>query len=80
MVRAAMRGLTLAAVVLATACSGDDDGAGNGIDPFANAPLNGDKAGKGGGDTAGNPALNGVVQMPATFTPGPVTGPAERPF
>ncbi len=29
---------------------------------------------------AGNPELNGVVQMPATFTPGPRTGPAERPF
>ena len=29
---------------------------------------------------AGNPELNGVVRMPATFTPGPRTGPAERPF
>jgi cytochrome P450 len=29
---------------------------------------------------AGNPALNGVVRMPATFTPGPLAGPAERPF
>jgi len=29
---------------------------------------------------AGNPELNGVVQMPATFTPRPRTGPAERPF
>ena len=29
---------------------------------------------------AGNPELNGVVRMPATFTPGPPTGPAERPF
>jgi cytochrome P450 len=29
---------------------------------------------------AGNPELNGVVRMPATFTPGPVAGPAERPF
>jgi cytochrome P450 len=28
----------------------------------------------------GNPELNGVVRMPATFTPGPVAGPAERPF
>ena len=28
----------------------------------------------------GNPELNGVVQMPATFTPGPRLGPAERPF
>jgi cytochrome P450 len=27
-----------------------------------------------------NPELNGIVQMPATFTPGPVVGPAERPF
>ena len=29
---------------------------------------------------AGNPTLNGVVRMPATFTPGPPVGPAERPF
>jgi cytochrome P450 len=29
---------------------------------------------------AGNPELNGVVRMPATFTSGPPTGPAERPF
>ena len=29
---------------------------------------------------AGNPELNGVVTMPVTFTPGPRTGPAERPF
>lgn len=29
---------------------------------------------------AGNPELNGVVRMPATFTPGPVAGPRERPF
>lgn len=29
---------------------------------------------------AGNPELNGVVTMPATFTPGPPVGPAERPF
>jgi cytochrome P450 len=29
---------------------------------------------------AGNPELNGIVTMPATFTPGPRTGPAERPF
>jgi cytochrome P450 len=29
---------------------------------------------------AGNPELNGVVRMPATFTPGPPTGTAERPF
>jgi cytochrome P450 len=29
---------------------------------------------------AGNPELNGVVRMPATFTPGPRTGPAVRPF
>jgi cytochrome P450 len=28
----------------------------------------------------GNPQLNGVVRMPATFTPGPVVGPSERPF
>ena len=28
----------------------------------------------------GNPELNGVVQMPATFTPGPKAGPAEQPF
>jgi cytochrome P450 len=26
-----------------------------------------------------NPNLNGVVRMPATFTPGPVVGPRERP-
>ncbi|HET9555666.1 MAG TPA: cytochrome P450, partial [Actinomycetota bacterium] len=29
---------------------------------------------------AGNPELNGVVTMPATFTPGARAGPAERPF
>lgn len=29
---------------------------------------------------AGNPELNGVVTMPATFTPGPRIGPVERPF
>ena len=29
---------------------------------------------------AGNPELNGVVRMPATFTPGPRAGPHERPF
>ncbi|MGH9262207.1 MAG: cytochrome P450, partial [Acidimicrobiales bacterium] len=29
---------------------------------------------------AGNPELNGIVRMPATFTPGPVAGPSERPF
>ncbi len=29
---------------------------------------------------AGNPELNGVVSMPATFTPGPRLGPTERPF
>jgi cytochrome P450 len=29
---------------------------------------------------AGNPELNGVVTMPATFTPGPRTGPRQRPF
>ncbi len=29
---------------------------------------------------AGNPELNGIVRMPATFTPGPVLGPTERPF
>ena len=29
---------------------------------------------------AGNPELNGVVTMPATFTPGPRLGPAARPF
>jgi cytochrome P450 len=29
---------------------------------------------------AGNPELNGVVTMPATFTPGPRTGPERRPF
>ena len=29
---------------------------------------------------AGNPELNGVVTMPATFTPGPRVGPADRPF
>ena len=28
----------------------------------------------------GNPELNGVVRMPATFTPGERAGPAERPF
>ncbi len=28
----------------------------------------------------GNPELTGIVRMPATFTPGPVVGPAERPF
>jgi cytochrome P450 len=28
----------------------------------------------------GNPELNGVVRMPATFTPGAVQGPAQRPF
>jgi hypothetical protein len=28
----------------------------------------------------GNPELNGVVRMPASFTPGPRKGPAERPF
>jgi cytochrome P450 len=28
----------------------------------------------------GNPELNGVVRMPATFTPGPRIGPSERPF
>jgi cytochrome P450 len=28
----------------------------------------------------GNPQLNGAVRMPATFTPGPVVGPPERPF
>jgi cytochrome P450 len=28
----------------------------------------------------GNPELNGVVRMPARFTPGPRKGPAERPF
>ncbi|HET6833701.1 MAG TPA: cytochrome P450 [Acidimicrobiales bacterium] len=28
----------------------------------------------------GNPQLNGAVRMPATFTPGPVVGPSERPF
>jgi hypothetical protein len=28
----------------------------------------------------GNPELNGVVRMPARFTPGTRTGPAERPF
>ncbi len=28
----------------------------------------------------GNPELNGVVRMPATFTPGERKGPAERPF
>jgi cytochrome P450 len=27
-----------------------------------------------------NPTLHGVVRMPATFTPGSVVGPAERPF
>jgi cytochrome P450 len=29
---------------------------------------------------AGNPELNGVVTMPARFTPGPRVGPRERPF
>ncbi|HEY7072753.1 MAG TPA: cytochrome P450, partial [Acidimicrobiales bacterium] len=29
---------------------------------------------------AGNPELNGVVKLPATFTPGPRLGPLERPF
>lgn len=29
---------------------------------------------------AGNPELNGIVRMPATFTPGPRVGPHERPF
>jgi cytochrome P450 len=29
---------------------------------------------------AGNPELNGIVRMPATFTPGPRVGPRERPF
>jgi cytochrome P450 len=29
---------------------------------------------------AGNPELNGVVTMPATFTPGTRVGPSERPF
>jgi len=29
---------------------------------------------------AGNPELNGVVRMPATFTPAPLAGPADRPF
>jgi cytochrome P450 len=28
----------------------------------------------------GNPMLAGVVSMPATFTPGPTAGPADRPF
>lgn len=28
----------------------------------------------------GNPELHGVVPMPATFIPGPVRGPATRPF
>lgn len=28
----------------------------------------------------GNPVMAGVVSMPVTFTPGPRTGPAERPF
>jgi cytochrome P450 len=28
----------------------------------------------------GNPELNGVVRMPATFTPGERAGPADRPF
>jgi len=28
----------------------------------------------------GNPELTGLVRMPVTFTPGPRTGPAERPF
>jgi len=29
---------------------------------------------------AGNPELNGIVRMPATFTPGPRAGPPDRPF
>jgi cytochrome P450 len=29
---------------------------------------------------SGNPELNGLVRMPATFTAGPRLGPAERPF
>ncbi len=29
---------------------------------------------------ATNPELNGVVNLPVTFTPGPRTGPLERPF
>lgn len=29
---------------------------------------------------SGNPMLNGIVNMPATFTPGRREGPAERPF
>jgi cytochrome P450 len=29
---------------------------------------------------AANPELNGIVTMPATFTPGPRVGPQERPF
>jgi cytochrome P450 len=29
---------------------------------------------------ATNPELNGIVTMPASFTPGPRLGPAERPF
>lgn len=28
----------------------------------------------------GNPELNGLVQLPVTFTPGPPVGPADRPF
>ena len=28
----------------------------------------------------GNPELNGVISMPATFTPGPRLGPPDRPF
>ena len=28
----------------------------------------------------GNPELNGVIRMPATFTPGPRVGEAARPF
>jgi cytochrome P450 len=28
----------------------------------------------------GNPQLNGAVRMPASFTPGPMVGPGERPF
>lgn len=28
----------------------------------------------------GNPTLAGVVEMPATFTPGPTAGPPDRPF
>jgi cytochrome P450 len=29
---------------------------------------------------AGNPELNGLVKLPATFTPGPRLGPTQRPF